>query len=155
MGRLVKEKGYHQIIPLMTRLPNVDLKIAGVGPFAPELRMLAAGQPNVHFLGRLDFPDLSPLYRNARAVIVPSVFYETFGYVVVEAFSVGAPVIVHKHGALPEQLSDITAVPVPPDPFTGQPFVYRIEDGRGVLDPSNRHDKVLRRYRLTLAESSN
>jgi glycosyltransferase involved in cell wall biosynthesis len=101
-GRLVREKGFQQVIPLMARWPEVDLKIAGAGPLEGELRTLAARAPNVHFLGLLSFPELTELYRGARAVIAPSQYYETFGFVVLEAFSTGTPVIVHDCGALPE-----------------------------------------------------
>ncbi len=38
-------------------------------------------------------------------------------------------------GKLPDKLDDITTVPIPPtDPFTGKPYVYRIENGRGVVE---------------------
>lgn len=36
-------------------------------------------------------------------------------------------------GQLPETLDAITAVPVPHDPMTGQPFEYQVEDARAVL----------------------
>lgn len=101
-GRLVKEKGFHWLIPLMARLPDVDLLIAGAGPMEDKLRELARGLRNVRFLGLLGFADLAELFRNARALVVPSLFYETFGYVVLESFSVGTPAIVHRRGSLPE-----------------------------------------------------
>ncbi|HYN87154.1 MAG TPA: glycosyltransferase family 4 protein, partial [Ardenticatenaceae bacterium] len=101
-GRLIKAKGIQQLIPLMARLPSVDLKIAGTGPFVAELKRMAAGMHNVHFLGLLDFPALARLYREARALVVPSLLPETFGYVVLEALSEGTPAIVHHQGALPE-----------------------------------------------------
>jgi glycosyltransferase involved in cell wall biosynthesis len=62
------------------------------------LRAMAADLPNVRFEGLLGGPALARLFRNARAVVVPSLFPETFGYVVLEAFSVGTPVIVHEGG---------------------------------------------------------
>jgi glycosyltransferase involved in cell wall biosynthesis len=100
-GRLVKMKGFQQLIPLMRYLPEVDLRIAGTGPYEPALKELARDLPNVHFEGLLDGRSLAKLFRNARAVVVPSLFPETFGYVVLEAFAVGTPVIVHESaGAL-------------------------------------------------------
>ncbi len=59
---------------------------------------MAADLPNVQFEGLLGGPALARLFRNARAVVVPSLFPETFGYVVLEAFSVGTPVVVHEGG---------------------------------------------------------
>jgi glycosyltransferase involved in cell wall biosynthesis len=97
-GRLVKMKGFQRLIPMMRYLPEVDLRIAGTGPFEHELRALARDLPNVSFEGLLGGPALGRLFRSARAVVVPSLFPETFGYVVLEAFAVGTPVVVHEEG---------------------------------------------------------
>jgi glycosyltransferase involved in cell wall biosynthesis len=97
-GRLVKMKGFQRLIPLMRFLPEVDLRIAGTGPYEPDLRAMAANLPNVRFEGLLGGRELANLFRHARAVVVPSLFPETFGYVVLEAFAVGTPVIVHEGG---------------------------------------------------------
>lgn len=97
-GRLVRMKGFHRLIPLMKLLPEVDLRIAGTGPFERELKRMAAGMPNVIFEGLLGGRDLARLFHGARAVVVPSLFPETFGYVVLEAFAVRTPVIVHQGG---------------------------------------------------------
>jgi glycosyltransferase involved in cell wall biosynthesis len=97
-GRLVKMKGFQEIIPLMRYLPEVDLRIAGTGPYGEELRALAADLPNVRFEGLLGSTALARLFRGARAVVVPSLFPETFGYVVLEAFAVKTPVVVNERG---------------------------------------------------------
>ena len=91
-------KGFQRLIPLMRLLPEVDLRIAGTGPFEGRLRDLAVDIPNVKFEGLLGGSDLARLFHGARAVVVPSLFPETFGYVVLEAFAVRTPVIVHEGG---------------------------------------------------------
>ncbi len=97
-GRLVRMKGFHRLIPLMKLLPEVDLRIAGAGPYERELRRMARAIPNVIFEGLLDGRELARLFHGARAVVVPSLFPETFGYVVLEAFAVRTPVVVHQGG---------------------------------------------------------
>ena len=97
-GRLVRMKGFQQLIPLMRYLTEIDLRIAGTGPYEVELRALARDLPNVHFEGLLGGMGLARLFRGARGVVVPSLFPETFGYVVLEAFAVKTPVIVHEGG---------------------------------------------------------
>jgi glycosyltransferase involved in cell wall biosynthesis len=97
-GRLVRMKGFQRLIPLMRFLPEVDLRIAGAGPDEARLRELARDLPNVQFEGLLGGPSLARLFRGARAVVVPSLFPETFGYVVLEAFAVRTPVVVHSAG---------------------------------------------------------
>ena len=73
-------------------------RIAGAGPHEAALRELAAKLPNVFFEGLLGGASLARLFRGARAVVVPSLFPETFGYVVLESFAVGTPVVVHEEG---------------------------------------------------------
>lgn len=97
-GRLVRMKGFQRLIPLMKYLPEVDLRIAGTGPFEAELKRLAAGLPNVRFEGLLGGAEISRLFHGARGVVVPSLFPETFGYVVLEAFAVRTPVVVNQEG---------------------------------------------------------
>lgn len=97
-GRLVAMKGFQRLIPIMKFLPEVDLRIAGAGPYESTLRALAKGLPNVRFEGLLSGQDLARLFQGARAVVVPSLFPETFGYVVLEAFAVRTPVVVHNEG---------------------------------------------------------
>ncbi|MDG3003852.1 glycosyltransferase family 4 protein [Paludisphaera mucosa] len=97
-GRLVAMKGFQRLIPLMRNLPEADLRIGGTGPYEAKLRELAEGLPNVQFEGLLGGTGLARLFQGARAVVVPSLFPETFGYVVLEAFATGTPVIVHEGG---------------------------------------------------------
>ncbi len=97
-GRLVRMKGFQRLIPIMKHLPEVDLRIAGTGPYEAELREMAKDLPNVKFVGLLGGEGLARLFHGARAVVVPSLFPETFGYVVLEAFAVRTPVVVHKGG---------------------------------------------------------
>jgi glycosyltransferase involved in cell wall biosynthesis len=101
-GRLVIEKGFSHLIAQMRHLPEADLILAGAGSYEATLRVEAAGLPNVHFAGLLNYEDLVRVYKGSRAFIVPSVFLEPFGSVVLEAFSTGTPVIVHDRGGLPE-----------------------------------------------------
>ena len=57
----------------------------------------------MRFEGLLGGERLARLFRGARAVVVPSLFPETFGYVVLEAFAVGTPVVVHEGGGAIEE----------------------------------------------------
>jgi glycosyltransferase involved in cell wall biosynthesis len=101
-GRLEKIKGFQDAIDAMRFLPHLDLRIAGTGRYEAALRARAEGLANVHFEGRLDAAQVAALFRGGRAVVVPSLVYETFGYVVLEAFAEGTPVVVRDLGALPE-----------------------------------------------------
>jgi glycosyltransferase involved in cell wall biosynthesis len=101
-GRLEKAKGVQVTLPALRARPDIDLVIAGSGPMEAELRRAAGGAPNIRFVGRVSPAELRRLYRGARATIVPSLCYETFGLVVAESFAAGTPVIVHAQSALEE-----------------------------------------------------
>lgn len=101
-GRLERIKGLDDVIPRFANYRDADLLIAGSGPHEPELRRLAAGLDNVVFLGQLGEGRLTDYYRQAIAVLVPSVCYETFALVTIEAFRQGTPVVARNLGALPE-----------------------------------------------------
>jgi glycosyltransferase involved in cell wall biosynthesis len=103
-GRLERIKGAHILIDLFRTFPVADLLLAGVGHDAPWLHQLAGGAGNVHFLGAVPYSRLENLIRHAIAVIVPSIGFEVFPTVVLEAFAHGTPVIGHRLGPLPEML---------------------------------------------------
>jgi glycosyltransferase involved in cell wall biosynthesis len=101
-GRLERIKGLQDVIPVFERYPGADLVIAGDGEYAADLRDLAQGMSNVRFVGRIAPDDLSRYYQHSIATIVPSVCYETFGIVLIEAFRQGSPVIARRLGPFPE-----------------------------------------------------
>ena len=58
-------------------------------------------------------------------------------------------------GGLPKTLDEITAVPVPPNPATGKPFAYRLDDKTAVLELPNSDGfhSGNRRYEIQIAAS--
>lgn len=102
VGRLEKIKGVQDLMPAMMRHGQADLLIAGDGDYAGTLRAQAAGNPHVHFLGRLAPEALAAYYASAIASLVPSLCYETFGAILIESFRIGTPVIARRIGPFPE-----------------------------------------------------
>ncbi|MGH7570249.1 MAG: glycosyltransferase family 4 protein [Gemmatimonadota bacterium] len=117
-SRLEKAKGVQEAIQAFATFRGADLRIAGRGDFEPRLRETARGMQHVRFLGWQGRDALRDLYRAAAAVIVPSLCYETFGFVALEALAVGTPVVVRDRGALPEIVE-----------ATGGGLVYAEPDG--------------------------
>jgi glycosyltransferase involved in cell wall biosynthesis len=117
VGRLEKIKGLQDLIPIFKTHRQYDLLIAGDGEYEEALKEKAEGALNIRFLGRLDHKTLQGLYRNAVALIVPSICYEVFGIIIIEAFSMKTPVIVNDLGAMPEVIEE-----------SGGGFVYGNED---------------------------
>jgi len=121
VGRLELIKGLQTLIALWDRLPQYDLLVAGEGTYETALRAMVTNHPHlrsrIKFLGPLAQRDLGALYHHAIACIVPSITYETFGMISVEAFARKTPVVVRDLGALPEVVRD-----------SGGGFVYRTDE---------------------------
>lgn len=116
VGRLEVIKGLHTLLPLWKQVEGADLLVAGTGTQAGELRAMAADESRICFLGEQSQRQLGALYYHAVACIVPSVTYETFGIVSIEALARKTPVIVRDLGALPEVIEG-----------SGAGFVYRTD----------------------------
>ena len=102
VGRLEALKGLHTLIPQFTADLDAELWIAGAGSQDQALRRLAAGNARVRFLGHVSEPRLSRLYRQAVALVVPSLCFEVFPLVLLEAFRQRTPVIVPRIGGMTE-----------------------------------------------------
>ena len=102
VGRLERIKGLDGVIALFARYADADLLIAGDGAHGQALRQQALGNPRIHFLGRVPPDQLGAYYRHAIALLVPSLCFETFGNVLVEAFSHATPVLARRLGSFPE-----------------------------------------------------
>ncbi len=106
VGRLEKLKGLQAVLPVFQKYKEADLLVAGTGMYEQELREQAHDMLNVIFLGSLQQGELEALYRHAIAVIVPSIGYEVFGIIIIEAFRKKTPVIAHALGGLQEVVEE-------------------------------------------------
>ena len=91
VGRLEKIKGVQEILHHFQGPGDYDLVVVGGGLYQRQLHEQAAGMPRVRFVGWLNPSDVGRYYRHAVAVVVPSVTYETFGIIIIEAFSHRTP----------------------------------------------------------------
>jgi glycosyltransferase involved in cell wall biosynthesis len=114
LGRLSEEKGVRFLLDAWRRIgdPDARLVIAGAGPEEQFLRRRAKelNLRGVDFRGFVSPDQQGPLWRGARALVVPSIWDEPFGLVVLEAWAHGRPVLVSSRGALPEIVADSSAV---------------------------------------------
>jgi glycosyltransferase involved in cell wall biosynthesis len=107
IGRLSAEKGIDTMLKAWERIgPRLPLKIVGDGPLAPRVAEAAARFPYVQWLGRKPVGEVYHIAGDARVLVFPSEWYETFGRVAVEAFAKGTPVIASRLGAMSELVDD-------------------------------------------------
>lgn len=103
-GRLSYEKGVMTLLRSFKDLPQCRLKVVGTGPKKDELKAFVQTNKmgNVEFLGYKTGKELTDLVGNAYFVIVPSEWYENNPMTIIEAYSVGTPVIGARIGGIPE-----------------------------------------------------
>lgn len=106
VGRLEKIKGLQTLLPAFRGYAHADLLVAGTGEYEAELRRQAAGMENVIFLGAVSQPELAVYYRHAIAAVVPSLCYETFGIIILEAYRHRTPVVARALGATQEVVEE-------------------------------------------------
>ena len=103
VGRLSHEKGIQTLLAASRRLSGrMLLTIVGDGPLGPVVRRAISENRNIKWLGQRSPAQVHELLGRATCVIVPSIWYETFGLVVAEAFARGTPVVAARLGALAE-----------------------------------------------------
>lgn len=99
VSRLMKYKGIQLAFDALRRilqlLPDTKLIVAGSGPYETSLHDCATRMgisKNVRFLGKVSDPEKFELFMDARVALSPSM-REGFGISVIEANSVGTPVV--------------------------------------------------------------
>ncbi|MDQ4024892.1 MAG: glycosyltransferase [Actinomycetota bacterium] len=105
VGRLTYEKGVFTLLRAWRSLPEIPLVVAGGGEELERMRAEAATAglgDRVTFLGETSHDAALDAIRGARFVVVPSLWYETFGRIPVEAYACGTPVLASRIGALAE-----------------------------------------------------
>ncbi len=110
-GRLEEAKGVRLLMSAWDRLcatpcdVGLRLLIAGTGSLDREVAGWAATRPSVEILGHVPSARCAELMARARAVVVPSLWQEAFGLVVVEAMAAGTPPIASEHGSFAELIT--------------------------------------------------
>lgn len=105
-GRLSKEKGLLTLFKAAAGA-GASLLIAGTGPMEPYLRKFASeNNLDAKFLGYLTGLELHQAIASARAVILPSEWYENAPLSLLEAYTLGKPAIGANIGGIPELITD-------------------------------------------------
>ena len=102
IGRLSKEKGIEYIAKTAKLLGEYTFVIAGSGPDEGMLK----GIDNIKLAGFVTGNDLTELMGNAKLLLLPSVCYENCPLSILEAHSMGVPVVTMNSGGMAELVKD-------------------------------------------------
>lgn len=107
VGRLSPEKGIATLLEAWRNDASLPrLVVVGDGPLAGAVADAAAKDTRIVFLGRQPLTGVHRALHESRAIIVPSVWYETFGRTIVEGFASGAIVVASRMGAMQELVDE-------------------------------------------------
>jgi glycosyltransferase involved in cell wall biosynthesis len=104
VGRCVPEKKMLTLLEAWQYVYGLPLKLVGSGlELATVHRLIRQYHlQGVEFLGQRPREAVFALIKQARFLVFPSEWYETFGMVLIEAFACGVPVIASRLGAIEE-----------------------------------------------------
>ncbi len=152
IGRLEEIKGIDLLIDAFKGLPDHNLLVVGIGDLDAkiQIRLKIQGIQNIELLGYRQRKELNSFLRHAKALIVCSQCYETFGLTIIEAYSNGTPAIVGDIGNIKDLVKD---------GVTGIRFQYDSPEGlhRAVLRFETMDGKQLgyKAYQYYLANFNN
>ena len=108
LGRLDPEKGVWVLLKAFERLPDAALTIVGGGPEEAAMRAYITqhGMQNVTMAGQLSHAEALSCVASARALVMPTQWYEGLPLTVLEAFALGTPVIGSLLGNVGATLSE-------------------------------------------------
>jgi glycosyltransferase involved in cell wall biosynthesis len=101
VGQLIPSKGISELLSLMNTWPSsvCTLTVAGKGAADYEQALRRTAPANVRFLG---FVNPAEVYQEIDVLVVPSLWEEPLGMIVLEAYMHGVPVIAANRGGLAE-----------------------------------------------------
>jgi glycosyltransferase involved in cell wall biosynthesis len=105
VGRLSEEKGVETILTAFKNGKH-SIKIIGDGPLRPIVNGFTTNNSNASYLGFQKKEFIIREMSRCSALIVPSICYEQFGLIIIEALSCGTPVIASNIGAPADLICD-------------------------------------------------
>jgi glycosyltransferase involved in cell wall biosynthesis len=118
IGGLSWQKGVHVLLEAFSGIKQGgDLWVAGDESADPDYisRLRHQTLPGVRFLGKLTREEVWETLAQVDVVVVPSMWYETFSFIVSEAFAAGVPVVASRLGPLADRVRDgVDGLLVPP-----------------------------------------
>ena len=101
VGRLSSEKGIETLLQAWQQLSSrLPLKIIGNGPMAFQVENMAQTHEKIEWLGQQPHAEVLSLIGQATLVVMPSIWYETFGRTIVESYVKGTPVVASRLGVM-------------------------------------------------------
>lgn len=113
-GQLEPHKGLHELMDALSVDIDADFAIIGAGSMERRIKVFVSSFPRTKFRGYLSPTKVRECVMEATAVLMPSRCYENAPNIILEALSVGTPVIASRIGGIPELVGEEDGILVPP-----------------------------------------
>jgi len=136
-GRITPEKGIRELILSLTKLtayPNIKLLVIGSqfygnakneDSYVKSLKHEALQlKERIVFTGFIPYSQMPAYYKMADIAVIPSMWDDPCPNSVLEAQSMGLPIITTRRGGIPEEVTEVNAVLLPTD----EKFVDHLAD---------------------------
>jgi len=116
VGRFIEKKGVRVLLDVTSKVDSDDTVFVfiGDGPLVDEIKRKALETKNIAFVESASQNSLVEYYNAADVLIVPSLYEEPLGRVILEALSCGTPVIASNVGGIPEIINSSVGVLINP-----------------------------------------
>jgi len=113
LGRLDPTKGLHVLLDALDLVPDLAIHVdvhtlmeANPGPYSQGLQKRLEAHPKIRICAPVPSSEVISTMRDASALVVPSLWFETGPLVVLEAFAAGIPVVGSGLGGIAEWVTD-------------------------------------------------
>lgn len=163
-GRLIQEKGIKELILALKQIKNIEkckLLIVGNSQFANnaktkyeiELKNISEElKDKIIFTGFIFNKELYKIHKISDIAVIPSMWEEPFGLVVLEAMCSGLPIIATDSGAIPQIVTDECAYIIKRDKELiknmAQKIDYLVENKEKREEMGNVGKDIVKQYSL-------
>lgn len=112
LGSLEVHKGVKFLIETFLQIKNnnIELIICGDGSLRNYVQEACNKDNRIKYKGKVDKKEKIKILEDSDVMIVPSIWYEPFGRVIIEAYKYAMPVIACKIGGIKELLNDQVSI---------------------------------------------
>lgn len=117
IGSLHQHKGIEYLIKTFKTISNdsIELKICGDGPLKEFVQRSCKEDSRISYLGTVFSTEKDRILTESDVMIIPSIWYEPFGRVVIEAYKYSLPVIACEIGGIKELLNEEYSIAIKPN----------------------------------------
>ena len=141
IGSIEKYKGLYFLLNVLQRLLKNNISKWSLNIYGKNVTINRDEfMGKVSIKGTYDYSELEQIFKDTDVLIVPSIWYETFGYIALEAFSYGVPVILTELVGFKDMITpEVTGIIIKADEDELYKNLQTIIDDREKLSYINRN----------------